>query len=151
MLTRVTLALLCVSLFSGCIADLLPGDWYNTRPYRIAGANTPEDRQRVKMVVASIAAQLHFVSEPTSPDVPDMLALYRSAARGEAAVYLGAHTQRDSVIAAVDAAFGPRFASVERADRLLSRELRRVFGSRVTEFRDWEHSFRLRRVRPQRI
>jgi hypothetical protein len=151
MLTRLTVASVFALLLSGCIANLLPGDWYNTRPYRVAGANTPEDRERVKAILASIATKLHFVAAPAPPDVPGMFAFYRSAAHEEFTSYVGAHSHGDSVVVAVDATFGPRLASVERADRLLSRELRRQFGSRVTEFRDWKHSFSLRRIRQKGI
>jgi hypothetical protein len=74
---------------------------------------------------------------------------YRSAGGDEFSAYLGAHTLGDAIVAAVDAPFGPHLASVERGDRLLSRELRRHFGSRASEFRSWKQRFHLRRVGPK--
>ena len=70
-----------------------------------------------------------------------MLAFYRSTGREEYISFLGAHTQDGAVVAAVDAPFGPHIARVDRADRLLSSELTKQFGTRATRLSDWKHSF----------
>jgi hypothetical protein len=72
---RISLATVLALLLSGCIADLMPGDWYNTRPYRVADANTPAGRAIVAGIIAQIAAQLRFQPADAPSDVPGVFAL----------------------------------------------------------------------------
>ena len=138
---RVAAVLLAAQLLISCASSWFHHERNNTRPYLIANANTPEDRQRVQTVLASVAGRLEYSPARPPGNIPGMLAFYRSTASDEFVSFLGAHTQGDGVIAAVEAPFGPKLKSLERADRQLFHELKKAFRGRVSKLKKWDQSF----------
>ena len=143
---RCLLALASAFLLGACWGGLL-GDSWNTCVYRITGAPTVGEREQVKSIVAAVAKHAGYMPAQWPDWIPGGLAFYRSPQSDKYASFLGAHVDGSSIIVAVDAAFGPYISRVEKADRRLQQQLKKQFGSRVVEARDWKYSFAYRRVK----
>jgi hypothetical protein len=146
MLLRCVASLIVTALLSGCWGGLL-GDSSNTHAYRISGTPTSTEREEVKSIVSAVARHTGYLTAQWPSWIPGGLAFYQSPPSDKYASYLGAHADGNSILVAVDGAFGPYISRVEKADARLQQELMAHFGSRVAAARDWKYTFAYRRAK----
>ncbi len=121
------LLLLGVSLFvSGC-------DYINHEHYRIMGVTRgAPDAAKVKSILHTTARKTHLTDRTADSDVPDTLAYYETAhpTQFNPAFVLGARFYQGDILIEIDGPFGPKIPRLNRAQRLLVRDLSKEFGPR---------------------
>ena len=120
----VAVAVLAIMLLTGC-------DSFNVRQYRISGAaNVPDDVDKVKAVLKSVAEKQHLVDMTQQSLTPRTIVFYKEPTRAPYAVLLGSRMVDNDVIVDLLAGFGPVPKGFKEAKRTLEPSLASDFGWR---------------------